>query len=97
MSEGNNSKDLSIAKRIASNLPRAGLLAIPYVGSAVEKAIFGPLDDKARDEARRQIHNALDELSMKSGQAMIYDILMCLLGRRIFRWKSPEEQRRKRR
>lgn len=65
MSGGNNSKDSSIAKRIASNLPRAGLLAIPYVGSAIEKAIFGPLDDKAREEARRETHDALDALRSK--------------------------------
>jgi hypothetical protein len=57
------SKGSGIAKRVVSNLPRAGLLAIPYVGAAIEKAIFGPLDDKARDEARCQIHDALGELS----------------------------------
>jgi len=38
------------------------LLAIPYIGTAIEKAIFGPLDEKAKDEARRQINDALDEL-----------------------------------
>jgi len=33
-------------------------------GSAFEKAIFGPLDDQARDKARREIHDALDELKV---------------------------------
>jgi hypothetical protein len=59
-----NYKDSSMAKTIASNLCRAGMLAIPGVGAAIERAIFGSLDQKARDEARRQIHDALDELKV---------------------------------
>ena len=92
MSNEPNSKDSSMAKTIASNLCRAGMLAITGVGAAIERAIFGSLNDKAREEARRQIHNDLDELSMKSGQALIWDILMCLLGRRIFHWKHPKSK-----
>ncbi len=64
MSGGPNSKELSMVKTIASNLPRAGILAIPGIGAAFEKAIFGPLDDKAREEAQRQILDALEELSV---------------------------------
>lgn len=79
MSGGNNSKDSSIAKRIAYNLPRAGLLAIP-LGSAIEKAIFGPLDDKAKDEARRELHDALDALriDIRFAQADLKDQLAML-------------------
>lgn len=79
MSGGNNSKDSSIAKRIAYNLPRAGLLAIP-LGSAIEKAIFGPLDDKAKDKARREIHDALDALriDIRFAQADFKDQLAML-------------------
>ena len=80
MSGGNNSKDSSIAKRIAYNLPRAGLLAIP-LGSAIEKAIFGPLDDKAKDEARRELNDALDALriDIRFAQADLKDQLAMLM------------------
>lgn len=69
-----------MAKRIAYNLCRAALLGIPYVGSAIEKAIFGPLDDKARDEAHREIRDALDALSKDArfAQADIKDQLAML-------------------
>lgn len=80
MSNANDFKDSSISKRIASNIPRAGLLVIPYVGPAIEKAIFGPLDDKAMDEARRQIHDALEELSVdiRFAQADLKDEIVML-------------------
>ena len=64
MADQTNSKDTSMVKAVVSNLPRAGLLAIPGIGSAIEKAVFGPLDDIAREEDRRAIHDALDELKV---------------------------------
>jgi len=60
---GENSKSSTNSKRVISNLLRAALLVMPR-GSAFEKAIFGPLDDQARDKARREIHDALDELKV---------------------------------
>lgn len=63
MRVGENSKGSTISKRVTSNLLRAALLVMPR-GSALEKAIFGPLDDQARDKARREIHHALDELKV---------------------------------
>ena len=80
MSDGNNSKELGIVKRVVSNLPRAGLLGIPYVGSAIEKAIFGPLDDKAREKDHREIHDALDALRIDTrfAQADVKDQLAML-------------------
>jgi len=62
LSDKTNLNNLGIKERALSNLPRAGLLAIPYIGPAIEKAIFGPLDDKARDEDRRQFMDCLSEL-----------------------------------
>ena len=49
-------------KKIASNLPRAGLLAIPYGGAALEKAIYGPLDDKSKENERKELFSTLNEL-----------------------------------
>lgn len=63
MPVGENSKSSTNSKRVISNLLRAALLVMPR-GSAFEKAIFGPLDDQARDKARREIHDALDELKV---------------------------------
>ena len=41
--------------KIVSNLPRAGLLAIPGAGAALEKAIYGPLDDKSKENERKEL------------------------------------------
>lgn len=49
-------------KKIASNLPRAGLLAIPGAGAALEKAIYGPLDDKSKENERKELFSTLNEL-----------------------------------
>jgi SpoVK/Ycf46/Vps4 family AAA+-type ATPase len=53
-------------KKIASNLPRAGLLAIPYGGAALEKAIYGPLDDKSKENERKELLSALNDISKRS-------------------------------
>ena len=50
-------------KKIASNLPRAGLLAIPYGGAALEKAIYGPLDDKLKENERKELLSTLNDIS----------------------------------
>lgn len=50
-------------KKIASNLLRAGLLAIPYGGAALEKAIYGPLDDKLKENERKELLSTLNDIS----------------------------------
>ena len=50
-------------KKIASNIPRAGLLAIPVAGAALEKIIYGPLDDKSKENERNELISALNNLS----------------------------------
>ena len=62
MSDKTNLNNLGMKERVLSNFARAGLLAIPGIGSAIEKAIFGPLDDKERDEAHSQLHVALNDV-----------------------------------
>jgi hypothetical protein len=49
-------------KKIASNLLRAGLLTIPGAGAALEKAIYGPLDDKSKENERKELFSTLNEL-----------------------------------
>jgi len=56
------SKKAKTIKSIGSNLVRGGLLAIPYAGAAIEKAIFGPLDERANEQARRELQDALGAL-----------------------------------
>ena len=41
--------------KIVSNFPRAGLLAIPGAGAALEKAIYGPLDDKLKENEHKEL------------------------------------------
>lgn len=50
-------------KKYAKNLPRAGILAIPHFGSAIEKAIFGPIDDKSKEDERKELLNTINDLS----------------------------------
>jgi len=50
-------------KKIATNIPRAGLLAIPVAGAALEKAIYGPLDDRSKEKEHNEIFTALNDLS----------------------------------
>jgi len=50
-------------KKYAKNLPRAGTLAIPHFGSAIEKAIYGPLDEEAKEKEKKELFNALDDLN----------------------------------
>jgi hypothetical protein len=75
-----NSKEGKTAKRVISNLVRGGLLAIPYAGPFLEKIIFGPLDDKARDEDRRQLMDCLSKLGadVRFAQADFKDQLAML-------------------
>jgi len=75
-----NSKEGKTAKRVISNLVRGGLLAIPYAGASLEKMILGPLDDKARDEDRRQLMESLSELrtEVRFAQADLNDQLSIL-------------------
>jgi hypothetical protein len=49
-------------KKYAKNLPRAGSLALPF-GSAIEKAIYGPLDEKAKENEKKELFNVIEELS----------------------------------
>jgi hypothetical protein len=68
-----------MAKTVLSNLTRAALLALPR-GSAIEKAIFGSFDDRAKEKARRQVLDALDELrvDVRFAQADLKDELAML-------------------
>lgn len=61
LSKNNTSKSNTL-KKIASNLPRAGVLAIPGFGPAIEKAIFGTIDDKKKEEERQQLNDTLSDL-----------------------------------
>jgi hypothetical protein len=80
MSDEKCPKNHLLAKKYISNLPRAGILAIPGFGTAIEKALFGPLDDKEREEAHHQITDALKELSVdvRFAQADLKDGLAML-------------------
>ncbi|MBU4185259.1 MAG: ATP-binding protein [Proteobacteria bacterium] len=71
-------------KKIASNLPRAGLLAIPSAGAALEKAIYGPLDDKSKENERKELFSALNELG-KSAEFAAADTInqLEILAKRI--------------
>jgi len=63
MSSENNSEDSSSkTKSIIQNTVRGGLLAIPMAGSAIEKIIFGPIDDQARRKERDQLRETLKKL-----------------------------------
>jgi hypothetical protein len=80
MSHDRPSKDHMMAKRYISNFSRAGILAIPGFGAAIEKALFGLLDDKEKEEAHLQITDALNELSLdvRFAQADLKDGLAML-------------------
>ena len=62
MSENNQTDNPKILRKVASNLPRAGLLAIPAFGSAIEKAIYGPIDDIAKEKEVQQFRDSLAAL-----------------------------------
>ena len=75
MTSETHSDNSTITKKVIANVPRAGLLAIPWVGSALEKAIFGPLDDRAREAERKQVQECLNELriDVRFAQASLED------------------------